>query len=299
VSHSGDAEIKSVGFIGLGIMGLSMAGHLLDAGYILNIYNRTKSKADALVARGAIWCDSVADVAKSCDVVITMVGYPVDVRQVYLGSSGIIENAASGCLLIDMTTSNPSLARLIAEAASVRGLMALDAPVSGGDVGAKNGTLAIMVGGEQSAFERAIPLFEIMGKTIKRLGDAGAGQHTKMVNQTVIASTIMGVAEGMAYAKRSGLDPKSVLEVIGTGAAGGAQLNGLGPRMIADDFDPGFFVHHFLKDMGIALEEAEAMGIDLPALRLSRSRFEELSALGYGSDGTQALLRLYEDGCDG
>jgi len=299
VSHSGDAEIKSVGFIGLGIMGLSMAGHLLDAGYILNIYNRTKSKADALVARGAIWCDSVADVAKSCDVVITMVGYPVDVRQVYLGSSGIIENAASGCLLIDMTTSNPSLARLIAETASVRGLMALDAPVSGGDVGAKNGTLAIMVGGEQSAFERAIPLFEIMGKTIKRLGDAGAGQHTKMVNQTVIASTIMGVAEGMAYAKRSGLDPKSVLEVIGTGAAGGAQLNGLGPRMIADDFDPGFFVHHFLKDMGIALEEAEAMGIDLPALRLSRSRFEELSALGYGSDGTQALLRLYEDGCDG
>jgi len=222
-------NLKSVGFIGLGIMGQSMAGHLLDAGFTVNVYNRTKAKADGLVARGAVWCDSVADVAKASDAVITIVGYPIDVRQVYLGEAGLIENSKPGSILIDMTTSNPSLARLIYDTAKKKDIFALDAPVSGGDVGAKNGTLAIMVGGDVDVVNTAMPLFESMGKTITLLGDAGAGQHTKMVNQTVIASTIMGVAEGMAYAKKSGLDPAAVLEVIGTGAASSTQLNVYGP----------------------------------------------------------------------
>jgi len=287
--------IRSVGFIGLGIMGHSMAGHLMDAGFELHVYNRSREKAEPLLTRGAVWHETVADLARTCDAVITIVGYPVDVRQVYLGEAGLIANARPGSLLIDMTTSNPSLARLIAETASARGVDALDAPVSGGDVGAREGTLAIMVGGKEETFARALPLFEAMGRMIRRLGPAGSGQHAKMVNQIVIAGTIMGVTEGMAYARRSGLDPEAVLEVIGTGAAAGSQLSKLGPRMIAGDFAPGFYIHHFIKDMGIALEEAAAMGLDLPALTLSKSRYDELSGLGYGSDGTQALLRLYED----
>ncbi len=289
------AAIRNVGFIGLGIMGRSMAGHLMDAGFSLHVFNRTREKAAPLVERGATWHDTVADLAQACDAVVTIVGYPIDVRQVYLDETGLVAHARPGTLLIDMTTSNPSLARLIADAAAARGLAALDAPVSGGDVGAREATLAIMVGGEETAFARAMPLFQAMGKTIRLLGPAGSGQHAKMVNQIVIAGTIMGVAEGMAYAQRSGLDPAAVLEVIGTGAAGGSQLNKLGPRMVAGDFDPGFYIHHFIKDMGIALEEAAAMGLDLPALALSKSRYDELSGLGYGSDGTQALLRLYRD----
>jgi 3-hydroxyisobutyrate dehydrogenase len=295
VAEAKQAAIHTVGFIGLGIMGSSMAGHLMDAGYSLHVTNRSRDKAEPLVARGAVWHDGIADLAGVCDAVVTIVGYPIDVRQVYLDADGLIAHARPGTLLIDMTTSNPSLARLIAEAAAARGMAALDAPVSGGDVGAREATLAIMAGGEEAAFSRALPLFQAMGGTIRRLGPAGAGQHAKMVNQIVIAGTIMGVAEGMAYARRSGLDPKAVLAVIGTGAAGGSQLNKLGPRMIDGDFAPGFYIHHFIKDMGIALEEAAAMGLDLPALALSKSRYDELSGLGYGSDGTQALLRLYQD----
>jgi len=294
VGVQGEA-VRSVGFIGLGIMGHSMAGHLIDAGFELHVYNRSRDKAEPLIARGAAWHDSPAELARACDAVITIVGYPVDVRQVYLGEAGLIANARAGALLIDMTTSNPSLARLIAETAAARGVDALDAPVSGGDVGARDGTLAIMAGGKEEAFTRALPLFEAMGRVIRHLGPAGAGQHTKMVNQIVIAGTIMGVTEGMAYARRCGLDPEAVLAVIGTGAAAGSQLSKLGPRMVAEDFAPGFYIHHFIKDMGIALEEAAAMGLDLPALALSKSRYDELSGLGYGSDGTQALLRLYED----
>lgn len=288
-------KLADIGFIGTGIMGKSMAGHLLDAGFTLHLFNRSRDKAAELIARGAIWHPDVASLARACDAVITIVGYPVDVRQVYLGDAGLIANARPGAILIDMTTSNPSLARLIADTANPRGLHTLDAPVSGGDTGARDGTLAIMVGGEAETFHRAMPLFAALGKTVRLLGGAGAGQHAKMVNQIVIAGTIMGVAEGMAYARRCGLDAEAVLEVIGTGAAGGAQLRALAPKMLGGDFAPGFYIHHFLKDMGIALEEAQAMGLDLPSLALSKSRYEELAALGYGEDGTQALLRLYED----
>ncbi len=295
VTTTAQSVLRNIGFVGLGIMGSSMAGHLIDAGFVLHVTNRTRAKAEPLLQRGAVWHDGIADLAAVCDAVITIVGCPVDVRQVYLDDDGLIAHARPGTLLIDMTTSNPSLARLIADAAAARGVAALDAPVSGGDVGAREARLAIMVGGEEADFERALPLFQAMGKTIRRLGPAGAGQHAKMVNQIVIAGTVMGVAEGMAYAKRSGLDPRAVLEVIGTGAAGGNQLNNLGPRMVGGDFAPGFYIHHFIKDMGVALEEAAAMGLDLPALALSKSRYDELSGLGYGSDGTQALLRLYED----
>ena len=292
---SNDGELKDIGFIGTGIMGKSMAGHLLDAGFTLHLYNRSRDKAVALIDRGATWHSDVASLARACDAVITVVGYPVDVRQVYLGDSGLIANARPGAILIDMTTSNPSLARLIADTARARDVRTLDAPVSGGDTGAREGTLAIMVGGEAETFDRAMPLFQAMGKMIRLLGPAGAGQHTKMVNQIVISGTIMGVAEGMAYARRCGLDAETVLDVIGTGAAAGAQLRSQAPKMNAGDFAPGFYIHHFLKDMGIALDEAQAMGLDLPSLALSKSRYEELAALGYGEDGTQALLRLYED----
>lgn len=290
-----DGKLQDIGFIGTGIMGKSMAGHLLDAGFTLHLFNRSREKAAALVERGAIWHPDVASLARACDAVITIVGYPVDVRQVYLGETGLIANASSGAILIDMTTSNPSLARLIADAGKARGLGTLDAPVSGGETGARDASLAIMVGGEAETFARAMPLFAAMGKVVRLLGPAGAGQHAKMVNQIVISGAIMGVAEGMAYARRCGLDTGAVLDVIGTGAAASAQLHAQAPKMNARDFAPGFHIHHFLKDMGIALEEAQAMGLDLPSLALSKSRYEELAALGYGDDGTQALLRLYED----
>lgn len=290
-----DGKLGEIGFIGTGIMGRNMAGHLLDAGFSLHLFNRSRDKAADLIARGAVWHPDVASLARTCDAVITVVGYPVDVRQIYLGEAGLIVNARHDAILIDMTTSNPSLARLLVETAKPRGVHVLDAPVSGGEDGARDGTLAIMVGGEAEAFHRAMPLFAALGKTVRLLGDSGAGQHAKMVNQIVISGAILGVAEGMAYARRCGLDPEAVLEVIGTGAAGGAQLRSQAPKMLGGDFTPGFHIHHFLKDMGIALEEAQAMGLELPSLTLAKSRYEELAGLGYGGDGIQALLRLYED----
>jgi 3-hydroxyisobutyrate dehydrogenase len=283
-----------VGFIGLGIMGRSMSGHILDAGYELHVYNRSRDKADALVAKGATWHDSPAGVAMASDAVVTMVGYPADVEAVYLGVGGIIAKARPGTLLIDMTTSSPELARRIAAAAAVRGLAALDAPVSGGDVGAREAKLAIMVGGDKPAFDKALPLLGTMGATIVRQGGPGAGQHAKMCNQIVIASTMVGVCEGLAYAKRSGLDPETVLRSIGGGAAGGFQLNNLGPRILKGDFAPGFFIDHFLKDMGIALQEAERMNLDLPGLALAQRLYRELAALGQGRSGTQALFLRYD-----
>lgn len=283
----------TVGFIGLGIMGASMAGHLLAAGYPLNVYNRTRAKAQGLLDKGAVWRDTPGDVAAASDIVITMLGYPRDVEEMYLGADGLVARAKPGALLIDMTTSSPSLAARIAEAARAKGLQALDAPVSGGDVGAREAKLSIMVGGDQAAFDRALPLFEKMGKTIIRQGEAGAGQHTKMANQIVIASTIMGVCEGLVYAKQAGLDPETVLACIGGGAAGGFQLNVLGARMIKGDFAPGFFVHHFIKDLSIALEEAERRNLDLPGLTLARSLFVKLKEQGGGEMGTQGLYTLY------
>ena len=286
-------QLPRIGFIGLGIMGRSMAGHVLAAGHPLCVYNRSRDKADELVGRGARWCDSPGDVAAASDIVITMVGYPADVEQIYLGEGGIVERAAAGTLLVDMTTSSPSLARRIAEAARARGCAALDAPVSGGDVGAREARLSIMVGGEAADLERAMPVLELMGTSIVLQGGPGTGQHTKMCNQIVIASTIVGVTEGLAYARSAGLDPATVLQAIGGGAASGFQLNVLGPRIIAGDFAPGFFIEHFLKDLGIALGEAAQMGLELPGLALARGLYEQMAARGYGRDGTQALIKLY------
>ncbi len=287
-------DTNEIGFIGLGIMGQSMAGHLQKAGYKLHVYNRTQSKTDELVAAGAQWHDSPGEVAANSDVVITMVGYPSDVEEVFLGSGAILDNAKEGAILIDMTTSEPSLAIKIAEAAKAKGLRSLDAPVSGGDMGAKKGTLSIMVGGEQADFDAVKPLFEIMGENIRLQGGPGAGQHTKMCNQIVVAGNMLATAEGLTYARKSGLDPANVLKSIGTGAASSFLLNGLGPKMIEGDFAPGFFVHHFIKDMTIALKEADAMGADLPGLRTAKGLYEKVADEGAREDGTQALIKAYK-----
>lgn len=284
-----------VGFIGLGIMGSSMAGHILNAGYRLNVYNRSRDKAGELVARGAHWCDTPGDVAAASDIVISMVGFPHDVEEIYLGANGIVARAQQGTVLVDMTTSSPALAERIAAEAAKKGCHAIDAPVSGGDVGAREAKLSIMVGGNAAAFELVLPVLQCMGTNIVLQGGPGAGQHTKMCNQIVIASTIMGVCEGLAYGERAGLNLDTVLKSIGGGAASGFQLNILGARIIKGDFAPGFFIEHFIKDLGIALAEAQRMQLDLPALALARKLYEELAAKGYGRNGTQALFKYYEN----
>ena len=284
-----------VGFIGLGIMGQSMAGHLLAAGHPMAIYNRSPEKTEALVARGAKAVDTPAQVANQSDIVITMVGYPRDVEEIWLGPGGLIAQAKNA-LLIDMTTSSPALAKRLAEIGLKAGNQVLDAPVSGGDIGAREAKLSIMVGGELTAFEKALPIFKLMGSKVVRMGDAGAGQHTKMSNQIIIASTIMGVSEGLAYAKRAGLDSQALLDCIGGGAAGGFQLNMMGARIAKGDFAPGFFIEHFLKDLGIALHEAEQMGLDLPGATLARKLYDQMANDGHGRLGTQALFQLYNAG---
>jgi 3-hydroxyisobutyrate dehydrogenase len=286
------STIKTIGFIGLGIMGQSMAGHLLAGGFGLNVYNRTKSKADGLVSRGATWFDKPGEVAAHSDLVITIVGFPRDVEEVYFGPQGIIAHAKNA-ILVDMTTSSPSLARDIAQEAAKKGLGALDAPVSGGDVGARDAKLTIMVGGSQEVFDQALPVLRLMGTSIILQGGAGMGQHTKMCNQIVIASNIMGVAEGLAYAKKVGLDPSTVLQSIGGGAASGFQLNVLGTRMIAGDYAPGFYIEHFIKDLTIALAEAKKLDLDLPGLSQAKKLYDQMVAKGLGRDGTQGLLQLY------
>jgi 3-hydroxyisobutyrate dehydrogenase len=286
-------EKTAVGFIGLGVMGKSMASHIREAGYPLHVYTRTASKAEELVKYGAVWHDSPGSLAAACRIMITMVGYPHDVEEIYLGKDGLIEHAEPGAYLIDMTTSSPQLAVRIHEAAAAKGLHALDAPVSGGDIGARNRTLSIMVGGSEVDFNTMLPILERMGSNIVLQGPAGAGQHTKMCNQIAIASNMLGVCEALAYAKTSGLDPATVLGSIGTGAAGSWSLSNLGPRIIAGDFEPGFFVKHFIKDMGIALESAKEMKLDTPGLALAHSIYERLSALGYENKGTQILYKYY------
>ena len=286
------STIKTIGFIGLGIMGQSMAGHLLAGGFGLNVYNRTKSKADGLVSRGATWFDTPGEVAAHSDLVITIVGFPRDVEEVYFGPQGIIAHAKNA-ILVDMTTSSPSLARDIAQEAAKKGLGALDAPVSGGDVGARDAKLTIMVGGSQEVFDQALPVLRLMGTSIILQGGAGMGQHTKMCNQIVIASNIMGVAEGLAYAKKVGLDPSTVLQSVGGGAASGFQLNVLGTRMIAGDYAPGFYIEHFIKDLTIALAEAKKLDLDLPGLSQAKKLYDQMVAKGLGRDGTQGLLQLY------
>lgn len=283
-----------VGFIGLGIMGHSMAGHILDAGYRLNVYNRSRDKADRLVARGATWCATPGELAAFSDVIVTIVGHPHDVEQVYLGEDGLVARAAAGALLIDMTTSSPALAERIAVEAAKQGKRAIDAPVSGGDAGARNAKLSIMVGGEQAAFDAALPVLQLMGTGIVRQGGPGAGQHAKICNQIVIASTIMGVCEGLAYAERAGLNPDTLLQSIGGGAAASFQLEAQAPRILQGNFAPGFFVEHFVKDLGIALAESARMQLELPGLALAKMLYDRLVAQGNGRDGTQALYKLYK-----
>jgi len=290
---SSDSEIKSsIGFIGLGIMGASMAGHLLAAGYPVNVYNRSKEKTKALVEKGAKWCNTVGNLAASSHVIITMVGYPSDVEEIYFGEGKILEKAKNA-YFIDMTTSSPSLAVRIAQEAEKRGCHSLDAPVSGGDIGARNAKLSIMVGGKQADFDALLPILKTMGSNIVLQGGPGAGQHTKMCNQIVVAGTIMGVSEGLAYAKQVGLDASKVMESIGGGAASGFQLLNSGAKMIAGDFAPGFYVEHFLKDLGIALDEADKNKLDMPALSLAKRLYSELVAKGCGRNGTQVLYTKY------
>jgi 3-hydroxyisobutyrate dehydrogenase len=285
----------SVGFIGLGVMGRSMAGHLMAAGYRLNVFNRTKNKADELIQRGAVWCDTPAVVAARSDVVITMVGYPRDVEEIYLGEKGLVANARRDAVLIDMTTSSPELAQRIAIAAAARGRASLDAPVTGGDKGAREATLTILVGGDAAAFERVHPLFAVMGRNIVHCGTAGMGQHAKLANQIAIAGALQGVCEALAYAQRMGLDARQVQAAISGGAAGSWQLQNLGPKMLAGDFAPGFFAKHFIKDMELASRVAGEQNLNLPSLQLALERFRQLAAEGGAELGTQALFQLYHD----
>ncbi|WP_312115503.1 NAD(P)-dependent oxidoreductase [Brevibacillus reuszeri] len=288
------AENTVIGFVGTGVMGKSMASHFLNAGYQVQVYTRTKEKAEELLSRGAVWKERISELAASSDVIITMVGYPSDVEEVYLGAEGIVSHAKPGTFLLDMTTSKPSLAKKIYEEAKKRSLYSLDAPVSGGDVGAREARLTIMVGGDQEAFDRVEPLLQIMGKNVVLQGGPGAGQHTKMCNQICIATNMIGVCEAIAYAKKAGLDPTRVLTSIEAGAAGSWSLSNLAPRMIAGNYEPGFYIKHFIKDMGIALEAAKEMGLLTPGLELSKSLYEELAAKGEQDSGTQALIKWFE-----
>lgn len=283
-----------IGFVGTGVMGKSMALNLMNAGYPVYVYTRTKEKAEDLLKQGTAWIETVKELAQHVDVVITMVGYPSDVEEVYFGENGILENAKEGSYVIDMTTSKPSLAVKIYEQAKARNIHALDAPVSGGDIGAKTGKLAIMVGGDGSAFEEVLPIFQSMGENIIHQGNAGAGQHTKLANQITIASNMIGVVEAIVYAKKAGLDPERVLDSISTGAAASFSLSQLGPRMLKGDFAPGFYVKHFIKDMTIALESAEEMGMSTPGLALSLKLYKELAENGEADSGTQALIKLFQ-----
>jgi 3-hydroxyisobutyrate dehydrogenase len=282
-------ESTRIGWIGTGVMGTSMCGHLLSAGYAVTVFNRTRARAEALLARGAAWADTPRAAAQAADVIVTMVGYPADVRDVILGADGVLAGAAPGAIVVDMSTSEPSLAVEIAKRAAAQGVESVDAPVSGGDVGAREARLSIMVGGSQAAFEALAPLFQIMGKTIVHQGGPGAGQHTKMVNQILIATNMIGVCEALLYGYRAGLDLGTVLTSVGSGAAGSWSLANLAPRIIANRFEPGFFVEHFIKDMGIALAEAQRMGLALPGLALAQQLYLALAAQGHGRDGTHAL----------
>lgn len=284
---------KTIGFIGTGVMGKSMVSRVMQAGYPVVVYNRTKSKADELVEQGATWKDTIAEVAAEANVLITMVGYPSDVEDVYFGEHGILNHAQVGAYLIDMTTSKPALAEKISREANNKQMVALDAPVSGGDVGAHNGSLTIMVGGDKRGFEAIRSVLETMGGNIVLQGKAGAGQHTKMANQITIASNMMGVSEAMVYAEKAGLDPELVLKSIGSGAAGSWSLSNLAPRMIQGDFAPGFYVKHFIKDMTIALEAAEEMNMMTPGLKQAKALYDDLAAQGEEDSGTQALYKLY------
>lgn len=287
-------SIKKIGWIGTGVMGNSMCKHLLVAGYSAYIYNRTRSKADNLINSGANYCNSPADVAKNSDVVFTIVGYPSDVESTILGKEGIILSAKKGTIIIDMTTSEPSLAIKIYNLAKEKGIFSLDAPVSGGDVGAREATLSIMVGGDKEAYERILPLFKCMGKNISHMGSAGMGQHTKAANQIAIASTMISVVECLLYSYKAGLDLNQVIDAISGGAAGSWSLSNVGRRIVNGNFNPGFFIKHFIKDMGIALAEAKKMNLSLPGLSMVNQFYISARALGLENMGTQALYKVFE-----
>ncbi|WP_280771068.1 NAD(P)-dependent oxidoreductase [Salipaludibacillus daqingensis] len=284
---------RRIGFVGTGVMGKSMARHLMEGGHELYVYTRTKQKADELLAEGANWCNTVGELAKAVDIVITIVGYPHDVQEVYQGENGILAQAKQGTFVIDMTTSKPGLAHDIFDEAKQKGIHALDAPVSGGDIGARDANLTIMVGGEEGAFQQMQPIFQLMGTNVRLQGEAGAGQFTKMANQIAIAGTMMGVSEAMAYAKKAGLDQEKVLASIETGAAGSFSMSKLAPRMIKGDFAPGFYMKHFIKDMTIAIESAEELGLKTPGLVVAKKLYQELADKGEGDSGTQALYKYY------
>lgn len=278
-----------IGWIGTGVMGTSMCGHLMDAGFSMTVFNRTRTKADPLIEKGAAWADSPKAVADNSDVTFTIVGFPSDVRAVLLGDDGALAGCHEGNILVDMTTSEPSLAVEIAESASVRGVASIDAPVSGGDVGAREARLSIMIGGDKQAVDALEVCWNAMGKTIVYQGGPGAGQHTKMVNQTLIATNMIGVCEALLYGYKAGLDLETVMQSVASGAAGSWSLSNLGPRIIANNFDPGFFVEHFIKDMGIALAESKRMGLAMPGLALAHQLYLALAAQGHSRDGTHAL----------
>ncbi|TRZ50253.1 NAD(P)-dependent oxidoreductase [bacterium] len=286
--------MKKIGWIGTGVMGKSMCIHILKKGYPLSVYNRTKEKAGELCSQGANWLATPGDVAAASDVTFTMVGEPADVEQVILGKGGVLERSRPGSVIADMTTSEPSLARRIYEEAKGKSVSSLDAPVSGGDVGAREGTLAIMAGGDEEAFKRVLPVFELMGKNIAYMGGPGMGQHTKMSNQIVIAAAMVGVVESLLYARRAGLDLDAVIDIIGKGAASSWSLNQLGRRIVKGDFAPGFYIRHFVKDMGIALLEARRMNLSLPGLALANQFYTAAMAEGLETEGTQALYKVLD-----
>ena len=286
-------SIKKIGFIGTGIMGAAMAGHLLAAGFEVSVYNRTKAKAEGLIEKGARWCGSPGECARGQDAVITIVGYPKDVEEVYLGEDGILANAGEGTYVIDMTTSSPILAEKIFHAAKLKGIHAVDAPVTGGDVGARNATLSILVGGEESSFEALQPVFSVLGKNLVYLGSAGAGQKAKACNQIAIAGALAGACEAYAYAKASGIDIEATFKAISAGAAGSFQMSNVVRRGLDGDFEPGFMLKHFGKDLAIGTETSAAYGTALPVLGQVLSEVRQLERQGKGDQGTQALLWYY------
>jgi 3-hydroxyisobutyrate dehydrogenase len=287
-------ENTVIGFIGIGVMGKSMAGHLLSAGYPVMVYNRTKEKADELLQKGAKWVSTTKEMAEKANVIFTMVGYPKDVEEIYFGEQGIITNGKTDTYVIDMTTSTPTLAVKIYEEAIKKGMHAVDAPVSGGDIGAREATLSIMVGGDKEVYNELEPLFNYLGTNIIYQGKSGAGQHTKMCNQIAIASNMIGVCEAIVYAQKAGLDPEKVLTSITSGAAGSWSLSNLAPRMIEGRFEPGFYIKHFIKDMNIALKEAEAMDMETPGLALAKKMYDRLAENGEENSGTQALYKYWQ-----
>ena len=288
------AEKQKIGWIGTGVMGSSMCRHIVDQGYTVTVHTRTKSKAEPLLARGAVWGESPIEVARSSDILFSIVSFPHDVHDVYLSEKGVLTGMHSGGIIVDMTTSSPDLAIQIFKKAEESGVASLDAPVSGGDVGARQGTLSIMVGGKKDAFNRVLPLFQLMGKNINFMGGPGSGQHTKMANQIHIATTMIGAVESLLYAYKAGLNLDEVIAAIGSGAAGSWTINNLGPRIVKRNFDPGFFIEHFIKDMGIALEEAKRMDLCLPGLAMAYQFYVAAKALGFGKLGTHALYRVLE-----